>query len=214
MSIFEKTTEELKHIESELSKGILAGPSESLEADMELTRVRAELLRREELTRVPNSDEEELQKIRKSATEKLREAEIEVEEARTIREAQDRAIQTLRDVDHPSHYGGNTTYETIKVLRAWNLEGTKWFCWGNAIKYLSRAGKKGSEIKDYEKAQWYTRELASIQKELDKKKTEEAIKAWSNTPTIRDEAYLGAKFTMDGPDVDPPSVMSYDSDGG
>lgn len=54
-------------------------------------------------------------------------------------------------VDHPPHYGGDTTYETIKVIEAWGLD----FCLGNAVKYLSRAGKKGDELEDLRKAAWY-----------------------------------------------------------
>jgi hypothetical protein len=54
-------------------------------------------------------------------------------------------------VDHPPHYGGDTTYETIKVIEAWGLD----FHIGNAVKYLSRAGKKGSRVVDLEKARWY-----------------------------------------------------------
>lgn len=56
-------------------------------------------------------------------------------------------------VDHPSYYGGDKTYETIKVIDAWNLD----FCLGNAVKYISRAGKKDPEktIEDLKKAIWY-----------------------------------------------------------
>lgn len=57
-------------------------------------------------------------------------------------------------VNHPSHYGGeDNPYEAIKVIEAWKLD----FHIGNAIKYLARAGKKGSdkEIQDLEKARWY-----------------------------------------------------------
>lgn len=32
-------------------------------------------------------------------------------------------------VDHPAHYGGDTTYEAIKVIEAWDLD----FCLGNAV---------------------------------------------------------------------------------
>ena len=45
-------------------------------------------------------------------------------------------------VNHPPHYGGDTTYEAIKVIEAWGLD----FHLGNVVKYISRAGKKGSEI--------------------------------------------------------------------
>lgn len=56
-------------------------------------------------------------------------------------------------VNHPEHYGGDTTYEAIKVIEAWNLD----FCLGNAVKYICRAGKKGSfkEMEDLRKAAWY-----------------------------------------------------------
>jgi len=57
-------------------------------------------------------------------------------------------------VDHPSYYGGkNDPYEAIKVIDAWGLD----FCLGNAIKYISRAGKKDPErlLQDLNKAKWY-----------------------------------------------------------
>lgn len=59
----------------------------------------------------------------------------------------------MSSVDHPEHYGGDSVYETIKVIDAWNLD----FCLGNAIKYISRAGKKDPEkiIEDLKKAIWY-----------------------------------------------------------
>lgn len=60
-------------------------------------------------------------------------------------------------VNHPPHYkqGG---IETIDVIEAWQLD----FCLGNAVKYISRAGKKGDMVEDLEKAQWYlTRAIAN-----------------------------------------------------
>ena len=55
-------------------------------------------------------------------------------------------------VHHPSHYGGDTTYEAIKVIEAWRLD----FCLGNAVKYIARAGKKSDDpIEDLKKARWY-----------------------------------------------------------
>jgi hypothetical protein len=62
-------------------------------------------------------------------------------------------------VNHPDHYGGaDNPYEAIKVIEAWGLG----FCLGNAIKYISRAGKKGDALEDLKKAQWYLdREIAS-----------------------------------------------------
>ena len=60
--------------------------------------------------------------------------------------------EQLQAVDHPAHYGGaENTYEAIKVIEAWELG----FNLGNVIKYISRAGKKGSKLEDLKKAQWY-----------------------------------------------------------
>ena len=63
-------------------------------------------------------------------------------------------------VNHPEHYGGSeSTYEAIKVIEAWELG----FCLGNVVKYISRAGKKGSKIEDLKKAQWYlNREIEKL----------------------------------------------------
>lgn len=60
----------------------------------------------------------------------------------------------IERVDHPAHYGGaDNPYEAIKVIEAWELG----FCLGNALKYLSRAGKKDATtyIEDLKKARWY-----------------------------------------------------------
>lgn len=57
-------------------------------------------------------------------------------------------------VDHPPHYGGaDNPYEAIKVIEAWGLG----FCLGNAVKYISRAGRKGvtPALEDLQKAAWY-----------------------------------------------------------
>lgn len=65
-------------------------------------------------------------------------------------------------VNHPPHYGGaDNPYEAIKVIEAWELN----FCLGNAVKYISRAGKKDSSktAEDLEKAIWYlNRELNKL----------------------------------------------------
>lgn len=53
-------------------------------------------------------------------------------------------------VNHPAHYmlGG---VEVIDAIEAWKLG----FHRGNAVKYIARAGRKGSEIQDLRKARWY-----------------------------------------------------------
>jgi len=55
-------------------------------------------------------------------------------------------------VNHPSHY----TDGKIEVIDF--IEDKKFgYCLGNAIKYISRAGKKSkeTEIEDLQKAVWY-----------------------------------------------------------
>jgi hypothetical protein len=90
------------------------------------------------------------------------------------------------EVNHPQHYGGeDNPYEVIKVLRAWNLEGAKWFCWGNVIKYLGRAEKKGN-LKDYEKADWYATELLAIEAELVSKRRSMAVNTLAPTANLSD----------------------------
>lgn len=70
-------------------------------------------------------------------------------------------------VNHPQHYGGDTTYEVIKVLEAWDVMG---FCLGNCIKYIARAGKKSADstLDDLRKARWYLdREITNREKEIE-----------------------------------------------
>lgn len=64
--------------------------------------------------------------------------------------------KSKEQVNHPEHYGGaENQYEVIKVIDNWQLG----FSLGNAIKYISRAGKKNKEkeIEDLEKSIWYIR---------------------------------------------------------
>ena len=69
-------------------------------------------------------------------------------------------------VKHPSHYGGDTTYECIKVLKAWmSKEEYQGFLRGNAIKYLCRTGKKDAEVQELNKAKWYLEKLIEVKKE-------------------------------------------------
>lgn len=60
-------------------------------------------------------------------------------------------------INHPRHYTASPaecsncgkSIECIDVTEHFD------FCLGNAIKYIWRAGKKGSEIEDLEKSVWY-----------------------------------------------------------
>lgn len=72
------------------------------------------------------------------------------------------AINPSSLINHPSHYGGDSTYEAIKVIEAWELG----FHLGNAVKYICRAGRKDAAtvIEDLKKARWYLdREIVKLE---------------------------------------------------
>lgn len=63
-------------------------------------------------------------------------------------------------INHPQHYGGDTTYEAIKVIEAWNLN----FRLGNTVKYIRRSDLKGEKLQDLKKALWYLeREITKLE---------------------------------------------------
>lgn len=64
-------------------------------------------------------------------------------------------------VNHPEHYGGDTTYEVIKIIEAWRLN----FHLGNAIKYILRSEHKGDWEENIDKAIWYLERLKKLKKE-------------------------------------------------
>lgn len=68
---------------------------------------------------------------------------------------------TKEAIDHPSHYAEGRKYEPIDVIEDWQLG----FCLGNALKYISRAGRKTDDIEDLKKAIWYIdRHISSLLK--------------------------------------------------
>ena len=68
----------------------------------------------------------------------------------------------MSTIDHPPHYGGDTAYEAIKVIEAWELG----FCLGNTVKYICRAGRKVDALEDLRKAAWYLqREIAKLEEQ-------------------------------------------------
>lgn len=56
-------------------------------------------------------------------------------------------------INHPAHYAEGRKYEPIDVINDWGLN----FNLGNAIKYISRAGRKDPNaiLRDLKKARWY-----------------------------------------------------------
>ena len=73
-------------------------------------------------------------------------------------------------VNHPSHYQSENGIEAIDaIVAALGKEGAKFFCMGNTIKYLFRAGKKDISplAEDLKKAKWYLDYAITLQTQLD-----------------------------------------------
>lgn len=72
-------------------------------------------------------------------------------------------------VNHPSHYN-HGKIECIEYIEDQKLD----FHLGNAVKYITRAGKKNPEniIEDLEKAVWYVRRKIETLKENPRKPNE------------------------------------------
>lgn len=67
----------------------------------------------------------------------------------------------FNNISKPQHYVDGRTYEPRLVVEDWGLN----FYLGNALKYISRAGRKGDTIEDLRKAVQYLEfEIERIEK--------------------------------------------------
>jgi len=63
-------------------------------------------------------------------------------------------------IENPEHYVGGRVIEITDLIEDWGLG---WHL-GNAMKYISRAGRKGPAAEDIKKARWYLkRKVAHLQ---------------------------------------------------
>lgn len=69
-----------------------------------------------------------------------------------------RFVEVDEAVNHPNHYAAGRKYEPIEVINDWGLG----FDLGNAVKYISRAGRKGDEVEDLKKALFYIRHYIAM----------------------------------------------------
>lgn len=90
------------------------------------------------------------------------------------------AENTPETVDHPAHYAEGRKFEPIDVIEDWGLG----FCLGNAVKYISRAGRKEDYLNDLEKAKWY------LEREI--KKVHDGIKAKEEWDKMIEEERMSA----------------------
>ncbi len=73
--------------------------------------------------------------------------------------------ENFNNITNPTHYTEGRKYEPRKVIADWHLN----FNLGNAVKYISRAGRKGDAAEDIKKAiQYLYFELEEL-KELEEK---------------------------------------------
>ncbi len=64
-------------------------------------------------------------------------------------------------INRPEHYTFSGV-EVIDAIEAWDLG----FHLGNVVKYVARAGRKGSRVEDLKKARWYLdREICRMTQE-------------------------------------------------
>lgn len=61
-------------------------------------------------------------------------------------------------INHPSHYTAGRI-ESIEFIE--DQGHGRGFCYGNALKYLTRAPHKGTELEDLKKALWYIQRLVA-----------------------------------------------------
>ena len=70
--------------------------------------------------------------------------------------------------EHPRRYGGDTTYECIKVLKNWlTPDEYKGFLKGTIIKYLCRLGKKDDNVQELNKAKFYLDKLIEEESQVE-----------------------------------------------
>ena len=76
-------------------------------------------------------------------------------------------------IKNPAHYTEGRKYQPKDVIRDWGLN----FNLGNAVKYISRAGRKEDIVQDLRKAQEYLQfEIDVLEAERNSDKVEDAYK--------------------------------------
>lgn len=89
-------------------------------------------------------------------------------------------------INNPSHYAEGRQYEPIAVIEDWQLN----YRLGNAVKYISRAGRKQNAIEDLRKAVWY------IEREIETLEGTRSPYAVSYKDVLEDAAYEAANGSV------------------
>lgn len=115
-------------------------------------------------------------------------------------------------VDHPPHYIAGRKYEPKDVIRDWDLN----FSLGNAVKYISRAGRKdpSKTIEDLEKAIFYINdEIAAIRAEETQRIDDIERELKENTSWVKEfiKDYRGEYYPHE-PELTPAEHATTTSD--
>ena len=114
-------------------------------------------------------------------------------------------------INNPSHYAEGRQYEPIAVIEDWQLN----YRLGNAVKYISRAGRKQNAIEDLRKAVWY------IEREIESLEGARSPYSVTYQDVLEDAAYeasMGSvpiyEYSLEIPqaDVDEEPLPFWDSD--
>ena len=103
-------------------------------------------------------------------------------------------------VTRPSHYAAGRQYEPIDVIEDWALG----FHEANALKYISRSGRKDNQIQDLEKAVWYLeRRISQLEDAEDVEAASKAREEARTEGTVLDITLSEAEdIASDGLDLD------------
>lgn len=114
-------------------------------------------------------------------------------------------------VNNPSHYAEGREYEPINVIEDWELN----YRLGNALKYISRAGRKIDAKEDLRKAVWY------LEREIESLEGARSPYSVSYQDVLEDAAYEAAngsvplyEYSVEIPqaDVDEEHLPFWDAD--
>lgn len=111
-------------------------------------------------------------------------------------------------VNHPSHYTGDDSgIECIDAIEvAFTPEEVSGFCKINAFKYLWRSGRKGDELEDLKKAQWYLDREIWTREERDQKDIKEKARKEFEAGQQRALGAISRQVYFDGEEM--PSVIA------
>jgi len=114
-------------------------------------------------------------------------------------------------INSPSHYAEGRQYEPIAVIEDWELN----YRLGNAVKYISRAGRKVDAKEDLRKAIWY------IEREIEALEGAQSPYSVTYQDVLEDAAYEASNgsvpiyeygITVPQADVDDQPLPFWDAD--